>query len=288
MNKKRAFLFLLSFVVCGIAVAGTRTISKSENVALKGTLVTRDFLNEANEKIEKYFVLLLPAPIDVTFKDELVCPDGPTKNITEIMLVVDFAEEGKKYLGKEVQVKGNLFYPHTAHHHTKVLMQVESIEAYYADHYIIHEKGVGEIHLGMDIKKVGKYFSGSVLTIQKGFDAEEGYHYETACLAYDNCDNGLVATFSMLKNKITSMTFFSYLFRTEQDIGVGSKIFEVIKQYPDYILHYEGEPVFRPKGSNISFGFSTTKEAARYFIDGISKYPKYKRANIPVTYIRVE
>ncbi|MEK6589697.1 MAG: DUF4431 domain-containing protein [Nitrospinota bacterium] len=115
------FLFIFNFLLYGFAIAGYKTTN--EEVVLTGKVGVRKFF-DANNKIEKAFILTLDTPISVA-KDEF---DGPVNNVTEIQLVfLSNISDRKKYLNHEVEVKGVLFYAITAHHHIKVLMDVKTI-----------------------------------------------------------------------------------------------------------------------------------------------------------------
>lgn len=113
------FLLLIFSSTRGLAVA--EELSTANMVKLSGILSVRNFV-DANDKVEKEYVLTVK-PIDVV-KDEF---GGPVKHVTEIQLVMPRKIEEKKFIDKTIEVKGVLFYPITAHHHTKVLMEVKSV-----------------------------------------------------------------------------------------------------------------------------------------------------------------
>lgn len=117
------FLFIFNFLLYGLSIAEYKTTN--EEVVLTGKMSSARIFFDANNKIERPYILTLHAPISVA-KDEF---DGPVNNITEVQLVFhsNISDE-KKYLNHEVEVKGVLFYAITAHHHTKVLIDVKDIQ----------------------------------------------------------------------------------------------------------------------------------------------------------------
>ena len=102
-------------------------------VELEGTLVVKTFFGppnygedpETDEKQETR-ILSLDKPINMRSKDENDPVLGPTESdVRELQLVFD--GKLRKRAGKKVVVKGTLFHAHTGHHHTDVLLAVESI-----------------------------------------------------------------------------------------------------------------------------------------------------------------
>jgi len=124
MKRINMILLLLLFGLLNKNFSMAESISSHHEIELSGKLSLRTFL-DANGKAEKEFVLTLLTPISVA-KDEF---GGPVNEITEIQMVLPSHVKGIKYSGKHVVVKGVLFYPITAHHHTKVLMEVKTIRS---------------------------------------------------------------------------------------------------------------------------------------------------------------
>ena len=79
---------------------------------------------------EQALVLVLEKPISVfpqkDAKDHL---EEPEKNVFKVQLVVNWDDNIKVVMSKKVRVTGMFFHSHTGHHHTKVLMDVETVEA---------------------------------------------------------------------------------------------------------------------------------------------------------------
>ena len=106
-----------------------------EVVSLKGKLVVKRFYGPPNfgedsktDEKEDMPVLLLGEPVNVRGKNE----SGPAainnesvKNVREMALVLTIPH--KNLIGKPVIVKGTLFHAFTGHHHTDVLLDVQSI-----------------------------------------------------------------------------------------------------------------------------------------------------------------
>jgi len=104
-------------------------------VTLTGTLVRKRFLNEAapvqNDKTEIYWVLKLDSPMCVT-KDESEPDLNPRlENVKNVQLVLNESEYNiyRELMGKKVQATGTLFGAHSAHHHTRVLLNIQNIKA---------------------------------------------------------------------------------------------------------------------------------------------------------------
>jgi hypothetical protein len=79
-----------------------------------------------------------PEPYYVLFLSKGVCVQGDTKDeinsetekdIKSMQLMISDYKKYRPLLGKNVTVKGQLMHSHTGHHHTNVLVQVESMTA---------------------------------------------------------------------------------------------------------------------------------------------------------------
>ena len=78
---------------------------------------------------EAHYVLFLPKGVCVQGdpKDEI--NSESEKEITSMQLMITSYNKYRPLLGKNVNVKGKLMHSHTGHHHTNVLLQVESMTA---------------------------------------------------------------------------------------------------------------------------------------------------------------
>lgn len=102
-------------------------------VELEGKLSIKTFFGPPNfgenpetDSKERSWILSLDKPINVQSKDETDPVLGPSvENVRELQLVLH--EPRRELIGKKVRVKGTLFHAHTGHHHTDVLMDVQSI-----------------------------------------------------------------------------------------------------------------------------------------------------------------
>lgn len=99
--------------------------STDTRVTLSGVVGERQYL-DANDKLETAIVLDLSAPVSV--RGDGV--GGPIGGVSTVQLVwPDRLREEEDYLGKRVRATGKLFYTTTAHHHTRVLLDVETVRA---------------------------------------------------------------------------------------------------------------------------------------------------------------
>lgn len=102
-------------------------------VELKGRLSVETFFgppnfgeNPESDTKENSWILLLDNPINIRAKTETDAILGPSiKDVQRLQLVLPTPH--KELIGKEVIVKGTLFHAHTGHHHTDVLIDVQSI-----------------------------------------------------------------------------------------------------------------------------------------------------------------
>ena len=131
MKTQLAFslLLLLSSACCA---ASTCVKYEDPTVSLKGKVIVRTFFgppgygeNPKADSKEQQALLVLDHAICVdASRDE----EGATNEI-EITLVPIGNFGLSTFVGKRVTVKGSLFHANTAHHHTKVLMQLEQPSA---------------------------------------------------------------------------------------------------------------------------------------------------------------
>ena len=104
-------------------------------VELKGKLIIKTFFGPPNfgenpetDSKERSWILSLTTPINVRAKtedDPILFPS--VENVRELQLVLP--EPHRELIGKKIIVRGTLFHAHTGHHHTDVLMMVQSISS---------------------------------------------------------------------------------------------------------------------------------------------------------------
>jgi hypothetical protein len=82
--------------------------------------------NPETDSKERSWIMSLSRPISVRGKaDSDLGLDSVVEDVRELQLVL--RKPRKDLIGKKVIVKGTLFHAHTGHHHTEVLMDVQSI-----------------------------------------------------------------------------------------------------------------------------------------------------------------
>jgi hypothetical protein len=139
---------VLVLIIClgGFAVGNAQTKPKQTYrwldyepsvVSLKGKLVVKRYYGPPNfgenpktDEKEDMPVLLLSEPVNVRGKNEsgpAAIDDESVKNVREMALVLRMPH--KNLIGRTVIIKGTLFHAFTGHHHTAVLMDVQSINA---------------------------------------------------------------------------------------------------------------------------------------------------------------
>ena len=106
-------------------------------VQLRGTIVRKTFPGRPNyestkqgDEAETYWLLVLSKPI-CTAEDKSSPDLNPAQqDIQQIQLVFPDANAYKTYrelVGKKISASGTLFGAHTAHHHTPVLLTVQTL-----------------------------------------------------------------------------------------------------------------------------------------------------------------
>lgn len=98
----------------------------NSSVTIVGTLISRRY-QTINNSVTDVFFLRLSTPITVIGDSS---EDSPTEtNVQEIQLMGNetLSLFNKDVLGKRVQITGELFHSHTAHHHTEVLIMTSNI-----------------------------------------------------------------------------------------------------------------------------------------------------------------
>ncbi len=102
-------------------------------VEIKGELSIETFFGPPNfgeepetDAKESHWILTLNEPINVRPpKDADPHADPAIENVKKLQLVLP--ESASELIGRQVIVKGTLFHAHTGHHHTDVLLEVETI-----------------------------------------------------------------------------------------------------------------------------------------------------------------
>lgn len=109
-------------------------------VELKGKLITKMFYGPPNygenpdtDSKEEFAILVLRKPVNVHgIPDSYSGYERMSVNhVREMQLVL--RKQHKDLIGKEVTVKGTIFHANTGHHHTAVLMDVQSIKVARSD-----------------------------------------------------------------------------------------------------------------------------------------------------------
>ncbi len=113
------------------------------NLEFKGSLDLQTFPGPPNfesikdgDEVERHFYLKLNNPIDIMPKDFSPRPENSVaeRNVRILQLAIDgkdhelwsrFREYGE---GHPVKIKGYLFHRSTGHHHSRVLLNVSSLE----------------------------------------------------------------------------------------------------------------------------------------------------------------
>lgn len=97
-------------------------------VTLNGQIVRGTFINVSGKK-EVVWLLKLNAPV-CTVSGGVGSINQKAENINRLQLVLQPNDYKvfQKYLNKKVSVSGTLFYGHTQHHFTQVLLSVTAIQ----------------------------------------------------------------------------------------------------------------------------------------------------------------
>ena len=101
-------------------------------VELTGKLIVKRFYGPPNfgenpetDAKEDALILLLNKPINAKDYSPDMGNETSVESVSELQLVLSTPYQ--KLIGKTVTVSGTLFYAHTGHHHTDLLMDVRSI-----------------------------------------------------------------------------------------------------------------------------------------------------------------
>lgn len=133
-------LLVLSSLVVSTIHAGTCYPYEPKVVTLEGILVGETFPGSPNyesikkgNKKESYFLLTFPEPICTVATEDDVMSDSED-SVTKMQLMISSNSRAiynklQSELGKTVKCTGTLYYHHTGHHHTPVLMTVKDCES---------------------------------------------------------------------------------------------------------------------------------------------------------------
>jgi hypothetical protein len=107
-----------------------------EEVELRGILYEKVYSGppeytsvEMGDRPEKTVFLTLKEPINVELKKNAEQEDifnTPEKGVRELQVVFSNSKPSVHQIKQEVSLKGTLYHAHTAHHHRRVLMMVNS------------------------------------------------------------------------------------------------------------------------------------------------------------------
>jgi len=137
MKLRALFIFIL--ILLGSQAARAACLPYQGLVTLHGTLCFETFPGPPNyedtrhgDKAETYWMLTLRHPVCID--KDIVDSDGVNAAVPQISkiqlanydLPKQAVAEMKKSLGKDVIVTGSLFGAISAHHHTRVLLQLEN------------------------------------------------------------------------------------------------------------------------------------------------------------------
>jgi hypothetical protein len=82
---------------------------------------------ENGDEPEVYWVLLLPQVVCVSGNSKDQLNSETERDVKKIQLIITDYEKFRSIFGKNVFVKGELMHSFTGHHHTRVLLKVDSM-----------------------------------------------------------------------------------------------------------------------------------------------------------------
>ena len=135
MNRQISLVFFSFFVFAAEVGATSPCLNyEPEVVELKGKMKRIIFPGppnyesvKAGDQPEPYYVLFLLKGVCVQGNPKDDINSETEKDIKSIQLMITDYKKSRPLLGKNVTVKGQLMHAHTGHHHTPVLIQVESL-----------------------------------------------------------------------------------------------------------------------------------------------------------------
>ncbi len=133
-------LVFILFLTTQVLASNITLKYEPEIVELQGTLELRTYPGPPNyesiqqgDKPEQCYYLKLFQPIDVKPAPNLesLINDVIEKNVNLIQLSIEkdalFLRLRNVGMNKKIKLKGTLFHRHTGHHHTEILMSVDTI-----------------------------------------------------------------------------------------------------------------------------------------------------------------
>lgn len=82
-----------------------------------------------HDRQEKPIRLVLDTPIDVEGRKDDPINSESEKAVRELTIVPGKVQDLKDHLGQHVTVTGKMFHAHTGHHHTAVLIDLETLKS---------------------------------------------------------------------------------------------------------------------------------------------------------------
>ncbi len=108
---------------------------EAEDATISGTLITEMFYGAPNygespetDEKEYPFILVLDKPINVVQTNSKEGRDITRRGVNKIQLAAEDTQQLKGLKGKKIQVSGQFFSAFTGHHHTDVLMHVNTVK----------------------------------------------------------------------------------------------------------------------------------------------------------------
>lgn len=125
---KQVALALLAIVLLAAPAAGASRCMQSDGgkQIAEGRLVIGQF-KDAADRPETAFILQLPADVCLDAKD-------PEYRVKRARTLHVFSSDEKvhaqirRFVGKDVMVRGSAFSAHTAHHHAPIVMDISEID----------------------------------------------------------------------------------------------------------------------------------------------------------------
>lgn len=146
INNLILIIFLVFYTSCSVKerteqAQNTNSTIQNKNVpsyeptvvVLNGKLTVKRFYGPPNfgenpetDAKEDVQILSLNKPINVRDYNPDMGNETSIESVNELQLVLSLPH--KKFVDKTITVSGTLFYAHTGHHHTDVLMDVRSVD----------------------------------------------------------------------------------------------------------------------------------------------------------------
>jgi hypothetical protein len=122
--------WVLAVLIAGAAWAADRECKYEPAVtAIEGVVKDdKTYSGAAEGPPERPVRLVLDAPISIvrSAKDDSL--NEPVSDVRELQIVPNEIPDLKPYLDRRVKVTGKLFMAHTAHHYTKALIALDTME----------------------------------------------------------------------------------------------------------------------------------------------------------------